>query len=48
MGFVVAAVGTIAVWAPRVNQQDSPLWPTLMATVGFWILGGMLTWLKRR
>lgn len=48
MGIIVAAIGTVLVWLPRVEQSGTPVWPTVLATVGFWVLGGMLTWLKKR
>jgi len=48
MGFVVAAVGTALVWLPRLNQSAASVWPAVLATVGFWVLGGMLAWLKHR
>lgn len=48
MGIIVATIGTVLVWLPRVEQSGTPVWPTVLATVGFWVLGGMLTWLKKR
>ncbi|MFW5694824.1 MAG: hypothetical protein ACOCYB_06625 [Alkalispirochaeta sp.] len=48
MGIVIAAVGTVVVWLPRIDQGHTPVWPTVLATVGFWVLGGMLVWLKKR
>jgi hypothetical protein len=48
MGIVVAVIGTVLVWLPRIDQSDTPAWPTVLATVGFWVLGGMLMWLKKR
>ncbi|MEX2443032.1 MAG: hypothetical protein WD492_05480 [Alkalispirochaeta sp.] len=48
MGIIIAAIGTVLVWLPRIDQSDTPVWPTILATVGFWVLGGMLMWLKKR
>ncbi|MFW5827316.1 MAG: hypothetical protein ACOCU4_04455 [Alkalispirochaeta sp.] len=48
MGIIIAAVGTVVVWLPRIEQSNTPVWPTVLATIGFWVLGGMLVWLKKR
>ncbi len=47
MGFIIATAGTVLVWLPRIEQSSTPVWPTILATVGFWVLGGILMWLKK-
>jgi hypothetical protein len=47
MGVVVAALGTALVWITRVTLDDAPVWPAILATLGFWFLGLLLTWLKK-
>ncbi|MCG8480619.1 MAG: hypothetical protein MI724_16110 [Spirochaetales bacterium] len=48
MGIVIALLGTALVWISRVSGDSGAVWPALLATVGFWLLGALLVWLKRR
>jgi hypothetical protein len=46
---VVAVIGTILVWMPHITAEEpTPMWPTVLAMTGFWILAGILAALKRR
>ncbi|MDA3948290.1 MAG: hypothetical protein PF508_03605 [Spirochaeta sp.] len=47
VGFIVV-LGTVIIWMPRVTEPQGPVWPTVMATAGLWILALMARALRRR
>jgi hypothetical protein len=48
MEIVVAVIGTILVWIPYFTAEDStPMWPTVLAMTGFWLLAGILAALRK-
>ena len=47
MGIVIAFVGTLLVWYVRISESGGALWPSILATIGFWTLGILLHVLRR-
>ena len=47
MGIVIAIVGTLLIWYMRISESTGSLWPSVLATVGFWTLGIILHLLRR-
>jgi len=48
MGIVIALLGTLLIWLLRINDSTGPIWPSALATIGFWALGALLTAVRRR
>jgi hypothetical protein len=45
---IVAVIGTILVWMPYLTADNpTPMWPTVLAMAGFWLLAAVLAALKR-
>jgi hypothetical protein len=45
---IFVLVGAALVWVIRLGDPSGPVWPSVLATVGFLALGALLVALRRR
>jgi uncharacterized membrane-anchored protein len=45
---LVVVAGSVLLWIPFLSGTVEVVWPTILATVGFWVMGAVLAALRHR